>query len=196
MTSDGKWNRRIPKLRWRDLVKEDITRNERTTEMAENITHWHVIIQTGTLRRSIEADRWESVNAIYTIILLKYVAVSKLQMRMSLFSLSSHLIFGRLLGRVPVTVILNVLLVMWVSSLRIICPYHDSRFWVRVDLIGVTLAIPLMVSFLILSFLVFPWLHLIIFISVVCKRCSSCLRSAQHSLPYNDLKMWFRIIIT
>ena len=44
------------------------------------------------------------------------------------FSLSSHLIFGRPLGRVPVTVILNVLLVMWVSSLRITCSYHDSRF--------------------------------------------------------------------
>ena len=50
---------------------------------------------------------------------------------------------------------LNVLLFMWVYSLRITCPYYDSRFWVRTNLIGVTLAIPLMVSFLILSFLVF-----------------------------------------
>ena len=75
---------------------------------------------------------------------------------MSLFSLSSHPIFGRPLGRFPVTVKLNVLLVMWVSSLRITCPYNASRFWVRTDLIGVTLAIPLIVSFLILSFLVFP----------------------------------------
>ena len=41
-------------------------------------------------------------------------------------------------------------------SLRITCPYFDSRFWVRTDLIGVILAIPLIVSFLILSFLVFP----------------------------------------
>ena len=80
------------------------------------------------------------------------VAISGLMpyMRMSLFSLSSHLIFGRPLGRVPITVMFNVLLVMWGSSLRITCPYHDSRFWVRTDLIGVTLAIPLMVSFLIL----------------------------------------------
>ena len=79
-------------------------------------------------------------------------------------------------------------LLYWVSSLRITCTYHDSRFLVRTDLIGVTLAIPLMVSFLILSFLVFPWLHLSNFISVVSKRCSSassCLRSAQHSLPYH-----------
>ncbi len=112
------------------------------------------------------------------------VAISGLMpyMLMSLLSLSSHLIIGRPLGRVPVTVILNVLLAMWVSSLHITCPYHYSRFWLRTDLIGVTLAIPLMVSFLILSFLDSTLSS--IFISVVCKRCSSCLRSAQHSLPY------------
>ena len=83
---------------------------------------------------------------------------------MSLFSLSSHLIFGRPLGRVPVIVVLSVLSVMCVSSRRFTCPYHDSRFCVRTELIGVTFAFPLMVSFLILSFLVFPG--------------SSCLRSA------------------
>ena len=76
-------------------------------------------------------------------------------MSMSLFSRSIHLIFGRPLGRVPVTFILSVLLVMWVSFLRTTCPYHDSRFCVRTDFIGVTFAIPLMVSFLILSFLDF-----------------------------------------
>ena len=61
----------------------------------------------------------------------------------------------------------NVLLVMWVSSLRITCPYHDSRFCVRTDLTGVTFAFTLMVSFfnsvfpcLSLSFLVFPCLSL------------------------------------
>ena len=105
-------------------------------------------------------------------------------MRMLLFSLSSHLVFRRRLGLVPVTFILCMLLVMWVSSLRITWPYHDNRFCVKTDLIGVTFAIPPMVSILILSFLVFPWLHLSIFIYVVCKRCSSCLRSSQHSLPY------------
>ena len=81
------------------------------------------------------------------------------RMRMSLFSRSSHLICGRPLGLVLVIFEVNVLLVMWVSSLRITCPYHDSRFCVRTDLIGVTFEFPLMVSFLILSFLVFPWLH-------------------------------------
>ena len=42
------------------------------------------------------------------------VAISGLMpwMRMSPFSLSRHLIFGRPLGRVPVTVVLSVLLVM------------------------------------------------------------------------------------
>ena len=44
------------KLRWRDLMKEDMSRNQMTTETAEDRTHWHVMIQTGTLR-SIEADR-------------------------------------------------------------------------------------------------------------------------------------------
>ena len=61
-------------------------------------------------------------------------------MRMSLFSRSIHLIFGRPLGFVPVTFTLNVLLVVCVSSLRITCPYHDSRFCVRTDLIGITFA--------------------------------------------------------
>ena len=75
-------------------------------------------------------------------------------MHIPLFNMSSHLIFGRPLGRVPVTFILDMLIVMWVSSLRITCPYHDSRFCVRTNLIGVTFSIPLMVSFLILSFLV------------------------------------------
>ena len=37
MTVDGKRNRGRPKLRWRDLVKEDMARNQMTTVMAENI---------------------------------------------------------------------------------------------------------------------------------------------------------------
>ena len=49
MTVDGK-------LRWRDLMKEDMARNQMTTETAEDRTHWHVMIQSGTLQ-SVEADR-------------------------------------------------------------------------------------------------------------------------------------------
>ena len=55
---DGKRNWGRPKLRWRDLVKEDMARNQMTTEMAEDRKHRHVMIQAGTLR-SVEADRWD-----------------------------------------------------------------------------------------------------------------------------------------
>ena len=37
MTVDGKRDRGGPKPRWRDLVKEDMARNQMATEMAENI---------------------------------------------------------------------------------------------------------------------------------------------------------------
>ena len=56
MTVDGKRNRGRPKLRWRDLVKDDMARNQITTEMAEDRRHWHVMIRAGTLR-SVQADR-------------------------------------------------------------------------------------------------------------------------------------------
>ena len=58
MTVDGKRNRGRPKLRWRDLVKDDMARNQMTTEMAEDRGHWHAMIRTGTLR-SVEEDRLE-----------------------------------------------------------------------------------------------------------------------------------------
>ena len=50
MAVDGKRNRGRPRLRWRDLVKEDMVRNQMTTEMAEDRKRWHVMIQAGTLR--------------------------------------------------------------------------------------------------------------------------------------------------
>ena len=56
MKVDGKRNRGRPKLRCRDLVKDDMARNQMTTEMAEDRRHWHVMIGAGTLR-SVEADR-------------------------------------------------------------------------------------------------------------------------------------------
>ena len=58
MEVEGKRNRGRPKLRWRDLVKDDMARNQMTTEMAEDRRHWHVMIRAGTLR-SVGADRWE-----------------------------------------------------------------------------------------------------------------------------------------
>ena len=50
MTVDGKRNRGRPKVRWQDLVKDDMARNQMTTEMAEDRRHWHVMIRAGTLR--------------------------------------------------------------------------------------------------------------------------------------------------
>ena len=42
---DGNRNRGRPKLRWRDLVKDNMARNQITTEMAEDRRHWHVMIR-------------------------------------------------------------------------------------------------------------------------------------------------------
>ena len=56
MTVDGKRNRGRPTLRWRDLVKEDMARNQMTTEMAEDRKHWPLMIQVGPLR-SVETHR-------------------------------------------------------------------------------------------------------------------------------------------
>ena len=59
MTVDGKRNRGRPTLRWRDLVKDDMARNQTTTEMAEGRKHWHGMIQAGntTKRRGGKARR-------------------------------------------------------------------------------------------------------------------------------------------
>ena len=56
ITVDGKKNRGRTKLRRRDLVTEDMTRYEITTEMAEDRKHWHAMFRAGILR-SVEADR-------------------------------------------------------------------------------------------------------------------------------------------
>ena len=39
-------------------VRDDMARNQMTTEMAEDRGHWHVMIRAGTLR-IVEADRCE-----------------------------------------------------------------------------------------------------------------------------------------
>ena len=85
-------------------------------------------------------------------------------------SLSSHLHCCYLLCNIRV-----FLLITW--------PYHERRFWVTYVVIGLTIASLLNFSFLIRSFLVLHWIHLSIFISVVCILCGSALCSAQHSLP-------------
>ena len=64
ITVDEKPNRGRPKLRWRDLETEDITRNVMATEMAEDITHRPIMIQSGTLR-SLEAETWNEEEPIW-----------------------------------------------------------------------------------------------------------------------------------
>ena len=56
ITVDGMRNRGRPKLRWRDLVRDDMPRNQMTTEMTQDRGHGHVMIRSGTLC-SVEADR-------------------------------------------------------------------------------------------------------------------------------------------
>ena len=41
---------------WRDLVKDDMVRNQMTTQIAEYRKHQHVMNQAGTLR-SVETER-------------------------------------------------------------------------------------------------------------------------------------------
>ena len=56
MKVDGKRNRCRPKLRWRDLMKEDMARKQMTNKMAEDRKYCHVMIHAGTLRNA-QADR-------------------------------------------------------------------------------------------------------------------------------------------
>ena len=52
MTVDAKRNRSRPKLKLRDLVKEDMARNQMTTEMAEDRKHRHtVMIQASSITK-------------------------------------------------------------------------------------------------------------------------------------------------
>ena len=87
-------------------------------------------------------------------------------------------------GLFPPSYIVVTCFATFVSSLLITWPYHERRFWVTYVVIGLTIASLLNLSFLIRSFLVLPWIHLSIFMSVVCILCWSVLWSAQHPLPY------------
>ena len=104
----------------------------------------------------------------------------------SLRTLSIHLSLGLPRGLFPPTFIVVTFFVTCVSSHLITWPYHERRFWVTYVVIGLTIASLLNFSFLIRSFLVLPWIHLSIFISVVCILCCSALCSARHSLPYQS----------
>ena len=76
------------------------------------------------------------------------------------------------------------LLVTCVSSLPITCPYQDRRFPFIFSVTGATFKLPHICSFLTLSILVTPHIHLNIIISATCKRFSSIFFTAQHSDSY------------
>ena len=102
----------------------------------------------------------------------------------SCFILSIHLSLGLPLGRDPGTWVARTYFAILCSSLLWTWPNQDNRFFVRKVFIGCTWAFSRMVVFLIWSFLVFPCIHLNIFISVVFIRLWSLFRIGQHSPPY------------
>ena len=71
------------------------------------------------------------------------------------------------LGRDPSIWVFNTDFTTLSSSLRCTWPNHDSRFFMRKVLIGFMRVFSRMTTFLTWSFLVFPCIHLSIFISVV-----------------------------
>ena len=114
------------------------------------------------------------------------VAISGLMpyMYISIFSRSTHIIFGWSLGKVPIIFTLCVLLALSISSLCITCPFHVNRFCIRTKLIGVTFANSadgFILNDVSLGLSVTPSEHFNF--GGVCKRCASCLHSAHHSLP-------------
>ena len=102
----------------------------------------------------------------------------------SCFILSIHLSLGLPLGRDPGTWVARTYFAILCSSLLWTWPNQDNRFFVRKVFIGYTWAFSRMVVFLIWSFLVFPCIHLNIFIYVVFIRLWSLFRIGRHSPPY------------
>ena len=102
----------------------------------------------------------------------------------SCFILSIHLSLGLPLGRDPGTWVARTYFAILCSSLLWTWPNQDNRFFVRKVFIACTWAFSRMVVFLIWSFLVFPCIHLNIFIYVVFIRLWSLFRIGQHSPPY------------
>jgi len=84
---------------------------------------------------------------------------------------SVHLLFCRPLLLQPSTSICITLLTTQSSSFLIICPYHWSLLsWAFLD-ISATLVVPQIRSYLILSILVIPHIHLNILISATSSLC-------------------------
>ena len=77
----------------------------------------------------------------------------------SLCTRSIHLSLGLPRGLFPPTVIVVTCFATFVSSLLNTRPHQERRFWVIYVVIGLTIASLLNFSFLILSFLVLPWIQ-------------------------------------
>src|SRR6185503_6232469 len=92
--------------------------------------------------------------------------------------------FGLPLPLLPTTCISFTTLTASVSSLLNTCPSHLNLFSPILSTIEATPILPLIYSFLILSSLVTPLIHLNILISATLILCSIFLPTAQHSVPY------------
>ena len=97
---------------------------------------------------------------------------------------SMYLNFGLPLGLTPSTSMSNTVRVIWLSSLRLTCPYQRSRFCIRCVAIGWTVAASLISSFLLCSLRITPCIHRNILISVLFISISSFCFIVQHSAPY------------
>ena len=102
----------------------------------------------------------------------------------SFLMLSIHLLFGLPLLLFPGTSIAITLLPTYSSSLLSTCPYHFNLLSCTFLDISPTFVVPLILSFLILSSLVTPLIHLNILISATSNFFSCAFFTAQVSAPY------------
>ena len=111
----------------------------------------------------------------------------------SLPMVSMYLTFGLPLGIAPSTTMSSTDLVVWLSSLRLTCPYQRSRYCIRCVAIGWTVAASLISSFLLCSLRLTPCIHRNIVISVLFISISSffvycpAFSPICHSMFYNSL---------
>ena len=85
---------------------------------------------------------------------------------MSLLMVSMYRNFGIHLDLTPSTTMSSTVLVIWLSSLRLTCPYQRSRLCIRCVVIGWTVAASLISSFLLCSLRLTPCIHSVLFISI------------------------------
>ena len=98
--------------------------------------------------------------------------------------LSNHLRFGLPLLLFPGTSIVTTILPTYSSSLLNTCPYHFNLLSCTFLDISPTFVVPLILSFLILSILVTPLIHLNILISATSNFFSCAFFTAHVSAPY------------